>query len=607
MTESEIRAAAARASQQTVRRLAPKVTKKYAPGMDDRTGSAAAPTASAPALAVNFQGVDDSARFTPADCSLAAGPSHVVQTVNSLLRITDKSGGNAITVDPVLVFSTFFASNPTAFTPFDPWIVYDHFDGRFSMVWLSFTPNFVQSYFLIAVSVSSDPTAGFNTFALRADLDGNIDTNLWADYEKLGFDNQNYYLTSNQFDAAGNFFYSKIRVMQKSQFYVAGANIQWYDIWGFIDATGFPAFTVQPCVTFGTPGKEYLVAGEFGGGSRLTLYSITGTWPSAQPPVLANEGAVFFNQWFFPPLGVARDSAFPVDAGDDRLLNAVFRNNTVYTGHSMSTGSFPCAAGVKSINVQTKTKVLDEALGASGEYWCWPGVTADASNNVAVVFNRMSPSVWLEADYSMKASTDTSFQTVSVLKAGTAGYEGFRLGDYNGMCIDPTSGAFWFNAMWANGSFNEFGYGTWVGSFKGPTSGGGTPNAVTASYNSGTKTLTLTGDNKDNFLSISRQGSKIVLSGGNGTKINNAATVSYNIGSNTAVNITGNLNDGNDTISLLSLKINLINLQLGAGNDKMVMNYCKVTTSAVNGGAGTADSFVATTSTIGTNSNTGFP
>lgn len=621
LTEAERRAALKRAAEwKAPPRMAPKIRPKYAPGVDKYAPgveSSAAELSLRPALAppvtVSFRGVDQSNLGTPADPILAAGPNHVVQTVNSLIRITNKTGGNPVDVDPALVFATFFAQNPNASVAFDPWIVYDHFDNRFAMVWLSFTPNFAQSFFLIAVSTGSDPTLGLNVFVQRADLDNSTDTAFWADYEKLGFDNQNYYITSNQFDAQGNFQYAKIRVMQKAQFYNPLNTPRFYDLININDATGQLAFTIQPCVTFGTPGREYLVSGEFGGGNRLTLYSITGSWPNPfnTPPTLTNEGAVNFTPWFFPPTGVARDSSQPVDVGDDRLLNAVFRNNVVYTAHSMATSSLLCAAGVKSINVQTRTRVLDVALGAPGEYWCWPAVTADPSNNVAVVFNRLSPTVWIEVAYTMKGATEPTFQPFTTLKAGTGGYEGFRLGDYNGMCIDPSNGAFWFNGMWATGAPGAFGpetgYGTWVGSFRAPTSGGGgaVPNDLTVTYNSGTQTLTFTGDDLPNSFSVTRQGGKVTINGGNGTRINGANTASFNVG-NGPINISGNLNGGNDTASLISLNIATINWNLGPGNDRVVMNYCTVQTSQMNGGPG-ADSLITTTSKITTNLNVSIP
>jgi photosystem II stability/assembly factor-like uncharacterized protein len=137
------------------------------------------------------------------------------------------------------------------------------------------------------------------------------------------------------------------------------------------------------------------------------------------------------------------------------------------------------------------------------------------------------------------------------------------------------------------------------------TSGGGGPNSVTATYNSGTKTLTLTGDGLANSFNVTKQGSKLTLSGGNGTKINNLSTVKFTIGT-APINITGNLGAGNDSVSINSVPIATIDLNLGDGNDTLVLNYCTVATSQVDGGAGT-DSFVKTTSTVTTNLNTNIP
>ena len=132
------------------------------------------------------------------------------------------------------------------------------------------------------------------------------------------------------------------------------------------------------------------------------------------------------------------------------------------------------------------------------------------------------------------------------------------------------------------------------------------PSLVNASYNGGTNTLTLTvPDDQPNALTISKQGRKLTISGGSGTKINNVSTVSFNIGM-APINITGDLKGGNDTVSMISLKLGTIDLKLGAGNDMVVMNFCTVGTSKIDGGLGT-DTIISTTSTITTNQNVGFP
>jgi hypothetical protein len=619
LTAAEAAAASRRAQQQPVlprlSPVVPAVTKASATASSLQI-SPQATSGTAPQLTVSFQGVDDSGRLRPADPILAVGPAHVVQTVNSLIRISNKVGGNAVTIDPQFqLFGSFFAANPTARIPFDPWIVYDHFDQRFAIVYLSYLPDFSQSHFLIAVSRSSDPTQGFNTFVQRSDLDNATDTTNWADYEKLGFDGQNYFLTANQFTSARQFAYSKIRVMRKSQFYTVGSTPEFFDFVR-VDLAGNlgPAFTIQPCVTYGNPGREYLVAAEFGSGSRLTLYSITGTWPNptTTAPLLTTEGSTTFTPWLFPAGrsgGIARDSTNPVDVGDNRLLNAVFRNGVVYTAHSMATTEFPTAAGIKGINVATRAVALDQVLGAAGEFWCWPAVTADAQNNVGVVFNRLGPNVFVGANYSFKRASSQQFTNPGVLRDGVAGYEGNRLGDYNGMCLDPTDGSFWMNAMWANGAFNEQGYGTWVGSFRPFTPPQPVDSTIVATFSPATNSLTLTGDAGPNNLTITRQGSRYTLNAGGGTvvRLNNApSATSPSFVQSGALNIGGNLGDGNDSLVLVSNVVDRLSTNLGPGNDRLVIQLSRVNTSQADGGTG-LDTFVSTSSTISSNQNVGFP
>jgi len=134
--------------------------------------------------------------------------------------------------------------------------------------------------------------------------------------------------------------------------------------------------------------------------------------------------------------------------------------------------------------------------------------------------------------------------------------------------------------------------------------GGPLPSAMTASYSTSTKTLTITGDANAGALTISKSGSKVTLSAGANTTINGTSKVTYTISS--AFTLKGDLQAGDDQISMMSLSLTTLDLKLGAGNDKVTLSYCTVTTCKVDGGDGT-DTFVSTTSTIKSNQNTNIP
>ncbi|GIX03126.1 MAG: hypothetical protein KatS3mg113_0132 [Planctomycetaceae bacterium] len=130
------------------------------------------------------------------------------------------------------------------------------------------------------------------------------------------------------------------------------------------------------------------------------------------------------------------------------------------------------------------------------------------------------------------------------------------------------------------------------------------PSNITASYHAGSKTLTISGDAAGSGLTITRQGNRVTLSGGTYTRINGRSSVSFNIVG--SFNLVGNLQAGDDNLSLIALQLNSLQLNLGDGNDQLVLNYCTIVSSQCDGGAGT-DTLISTTSRITNNLNTGFP
>lgn len=121
---------------------------------------------------------------------------------------------------------------------------------------------------------------------------------------------------------------------------------------------------------------------------------------------------------------------------------------------------------------------------------------------------------------------------------------------------------------------------------------------VAATYNSSTKTLTLTDDGNDNTISVSLRGSQLTVQGSGPTKIGTSASsqasVVFNVGSD--VKINGTFTGGNDSIAITGVRSSNMAFSLGAGNDALSLTTCNITRLTVDGGAG-ADT-VATSSTL---------
>ena len=120
---------------------------------------------------------------------------------------------------------------------------------------------------------------------------------------------------------------------------------------------------------------------------------------------------------------------------------------------------------------------------------------------------------------------------------------------------------------------------------------------VTATYTVATKTLTLTGDDLANALTVSYQNGVIKVEGANSTKINNT-TLFSSVHSGKLV-IVANLNGGNDSLAVIGVDSSTATVNMGGGNDSVALTLSNFTTLTVNGGDGT-DTLLTTSTKIGT-------
>ena len=80
-------------------------------------------------LGASFNGLqfnDSSFRYVPPDTIAAVGQSHVVETINTVMRVSNKDGSGATTVQ----LGNLFPSS-TATDLFDPVVFYDDISKRF--------------------------------------------------------------------------------------------------------------------------------------------------------------------------------------------------------------------------------------------------------------------------------------------------------------------------------------------------------------------------------------------------------------------------------------------------------------------------------------------
>ena len=433
--------------------------------------AALAPTAApaaAPTPSVNFAGITYTT-WAPADCTLAAGPDHVLAAVNSSIAVYNKSGQALFQ----RTLTQWFAGVAEAgATIFDPKALYDQNERRWVLLAVAFTENPDRSWFLISVSKTSNPTGGWWNYSLDAAKDGTTPTKNWADYPGLGVDNRALYLTANMFRFNGNFQYVKVRIVPKAAVYSGGA-ATYKDIIRLRNADGTLAFTVQPCHTFGAPQVQYLVNSYFpedeNPENKLTLWALTN--PLGTPSIARRT--ITTSEYSMPPQATQKGNCAKLDSGDTRILNAVYRGGSVWcaltTRHKWGDGVNVAAVHWFEIVAASGALTQQGVFGTEKRHYFYPAVMPDNHGNMIMVFSRSGPSEHASVYFAGRKSTDPLGLLLgsSLLKAGTACYNdprngANRWGDYAGIAPDPASpGLIWFYSMYATATVN---WSTWVGS-----------------------------------------------------------------------------------------------------------------------------------------------
>src|ERR1700686_233581 len=100
---------------------------------------------------------------------LAAGPTSLLETVNSSASIWTKSGTQLALADLNKVLPL-----PSGFIFSDPRVLFDAASGRFFFSGVAFSPLTFNSVVFLGVSKTSDPTGGFFVYNVAQTSNGEI-------------------------------------------------------------------------------------------------------------------------------------------------------------------------------------------------------------------------------------------------------------------------------------------------------------------------------------------------------------------------------------------------------------------------------------------------
>jgi hypothetical protein len=414
-----------------------------------------------PGLYIAFQGPNNCS-CEPPDPILAVGTNHVLLAINDQLRAVNKATGATVWS---VSFETFFASvNPGGLGTSDPRVVFDPVSQRYFVIIL-YIDNLqmpTRSWWMLAASTSSDitdPTSTWRKWAFDPTI---ADSGRLADYPALGFDNDAIYITSNMF--SGNTATVDLAVIPKTQLLINTPSPVFTQIVNIKNANNTNAFTLQPCLMYGTTANCFLVNADFGSSSSIYVYQVN--TPLTTPTL--TRAVLNVASYMFPPDAAQAGSSNLIATGDDRLQNAVWRNNSLWTTHAIGSNSL-CSARwyqIGTSNWPSPSLIQSGTYNSGGAHYCYPSVAVDSLSNMAMGFTRTRSNEFASAWHATRLAADPAGTLGPPVEdhAGLRDYTGTRWGDFSGTVVDPVDDlTFWtvqeFAAA-ASGSWS-----TWCTSF----------------------------------------------------------------------------------------------------------------------------------------------
>ena len=403
-----------------------------------------------PIIKKAFPGIVNQGKTQP-DCNIAVGPERLMLAVNSSVAIFTKTGDLKFQT----TFDEWFAplTNQAGSLLFDPKLLYDAQSGHFLFL-MNARRRDHRSWFLLSVSKTSDPEGDWAFYAFDMQITGDKRDDFWADFPRMGFDENAIYLTGNmhEFGRLLRFRYAKIRVLPKAQVYKFGA-VSWKEFAHLTDANNFKAIDIEPVMAFGTTGTGYLVNANIVEGTKLTLWKISN--PGTTNSKISKKG-IAVSSYQLPPDAPQKGGDVVITTRDAGVYNAVFRDGSIYTAHNVAYdwGSGPVCA-VRFYQIKTNGELVQEiTYGKNGYSYFFPVVMVDSKNSVVLGFNRCSKSTYTGIFFTGRKVSDPlgKFRNLGRLISGQSYYGVYfsgsnigRWGDYNGISLDSDDSFFFYS------------------------------------------------------------------------------------------------------------------------------------------------------------------
>jgi hypothetical protein len=395
---------------------------------------------------------------TPPDPQIAAGPTALVEMVNSSGSVWDKQGNLLSIFD----LNTFFAV-PSGYSFSDPRVLFDQDSQRWFASGVAFIPPTYGSVVVLAVSASTDPTGTWVQYT------ADNSSTLTHDQPKIGVSSDKVVVSWNDFFEASSFLGQSTWVLQKSQMTAGSTPVN-----GAALGPDSSRSSPVPAVQLTSNSDEYLVfngtdCGTLGGncGSTIGVVRISGT--PLQGNVAWNESDLTIAGTTGPPAADQPGMPGSIATNDDRFLSAVWQSGVLWTGGNDAcipggdTVARACSRLIQVLTAGPSVNQNFDIASAGGDLY-YPAFGMDAAGDMYVVYNISSSTQFVGVRITGQA-IGSGVQTVAggqTIRTGDTTYDmnpcfgtnmTSRWGDYEGAAIDPQNPA----SVWVVGEYAAVG------------------------------------------------------------------------------------------------------------------------------------------------------
>ncbi len=390
---------------------------------DRSSSSSTVSSGTLPTLVRDFAGMgmfENGTSYIPPDTCGVAGPSHFVSVVNVKLGVFDQATGSRVFALPLADF--FNVATGLG----DPRVTYDHHSQRYFLL-CSSGPSTARIH--LAISLTGDPTGAW--FKSWIDTAQGSDAGRWPDYPTLGFDENGFYTSALMVPSTVT-----IWAIDKAPLLTGTPSLGTVTAWRDLPFEG----ATQPCATYGDSGGELFVS-RLSTARHLRIRQISGPLTAPTLSIVANVTVPLHGN---PPAAPALGSQTDLSTGDTRPMNAVYRDGSIFTAHTIKVDG-RAACRWYEVDVASGTTLQVGTISDPLHSYYYPSIAVSSNHHLVLGFSGSHAGEYAGAFYTGHHALDPPGVTATpaLLCPGAGpynhvdGYGNARWGDYSLTSVDP--------------------------------------------------------------------------------------------------------------------------------------------------------------------------